>query len=283
MYTHNCNQTPQRTAAGHTPRRTCLAAALFVLLSAGWFAAPCDAGADVSVAISDNVVILDSLCRSGVIELVNLGDEPTEFRLSVDESLVGTPTDASTMLRWAPRRALVPAHQTRPVRIAARPTPQLPPGEYVFRVGVTAEVKPVARKRRAGNFGEIEVPPDAIAVTIPIVPTLPVTVYLRHEITPPMIDIQPLVLTPDDERVMGYFPVRKRNPEYSFVGQVQVVEAASGELINSGRLHLKPGNPGSRVNMPRAKVPLKAGSRYCVLVWDHFPGEGEPTALSCGQ
>jgi hypothetical protein len=236
--------------------------------------------ATVSVALSDNLVILDSKARSGMIELINLGADPTEFRLKVDESLLGTPTDASSMLRWAPARSQVPAHQTRPVRISARPTPELAPGEYIFRVGVTCEAKPVLRKPKAGGEEIVE---DGIAVTIPIVPTLPITVYLRHDIEPPMLEVESLVLTPEDTAVMGYFPVRKKNPEYSFVGQVQVVEEQSKKIINSGRLHLSPGKPGSRVNMPRPETPLVEGTRYCVRVWDHFPGEGEPLVESCGQ
>ncbi len=236
--------------------------------------------AGVSVALSDNVVILDSTSRSGMIELVNLGSEPTEFRLKVDETLVDSPTDASKMLRWAPARAMVPAHQTRPMRISARPSPDLAPGEYVFQVGVTAEARPVPRKPRPG---EVEVPPDGLAVTIPIVPTLPITVYLRHEIDPPMLEVEPLVLTPEDDGVLGYFPVRKHHPAYSFVGQVQVVEEGTEKVINSGRLHLKPGSPGSRVSMPRGNVPLESNGRYCVRVWDSFPGEGPAKVESCGH
>lgn len=240
------------------------------------------AAAGVSVALSDNLIILDSKNRSGMIELVNLGDEPTEFRLKVDESLVGTPNDASSMLRWAPARSLVPAHQTRPVRVSARPTPELAPGEYIFRVGVTAEVKPVPRKPKPGEK-DIEAPPDGLAVTIPIIPTLPVTVYLRHEIPPPMLEVDSLILTPEDEKVLGYFPVRKHNPAHSFVGQVQVVEADTSNVVNSGRLHIAQGKPESRVNMPRGKVPVNSGTRYCVRVWDHFPGEGPAQVESCGQ
>jgi len=236
---------------------------------------------DISVALSDNLIILDSKSRSGMIEVVNLGDEPTEFRLKVDETLLGTPNDASSMLRWAPARTLVPAHQTRPVRVAARPTPELAPGEYIFRVGVTAEAKPVARKPKPGE--DIEAPPDGLAVTVPIVPTLPVTVYLRHDIPPPALEVEPLVLTPGDEDVLGYFPVRKHNPAHSFVGQVQVAEMGTGKIANSGRLHIAQGKPGSRVNMPRGKVQVDNTATYCVRVWDHFPGEGPPQVESCGK
>jgi hypothetical protein len=238
--------------------------------------------AAVSVALSDNLVILDSRARSGMIELVNLGADPTEFRLKVDESLVGTPNDASSMLRWAPARAQVPAHQTRPVRISARPTPELEPGEYIFRVGVTCEAKPVVRKPKPGEE-DVDVPSDGIAVTIPIIPTLPITVYLRHEIDAPMVEAESLVLTPDDPSAMGFFPVRKKNPAYSFVGQVQVVEESTKKVINSGRLHIAQGKAESRVSMPRPETALVEGARYCVRIWDHFPGVGEAMVESCGR
>lgn len=254
---------------------------IFIFSLGCWLVASA-AQAQVSVALSDNLLVLDSQTRSSMFELVNLGSEPTEFRLETDKLLLGTKEDASTIIRWAPARALVPANRTVPVRVAARPTPGLAAGEYIFRVGVTAEAKPVPRRPRPGD--PAEAPPDGIAVTIPIVPTLPVTVYLRHNIEAPMIDIEPLVLTPDDKEVMGYFPVTKRNPAYSFVGQVLVLDKATGQRINSGRLHLRQGgSAGSRVNMPRAQTPLQAGAQYCLQVWDHFPGKGEPKLVVCGS
>lgn len=239
------------------------------------------AQAQVSVALSDNLLILDSQTRSSMFELVNLASEPTEFRLETDKLLLGTKEDASKIIRWAPARSLVPANRTVPVRVSARPTPELAAGEYIFRVGVTAEVKPVPQRPRPG---EVEAPPDGIVVTIPLVPTLPVTVYLRHHIEAPMIDVEPLVLTPDDPEMMGYFPVKKRNPAHSFVGQVLVFEKTTGQRINSGRLHLRQGGgAGSRVSMPRGKTPLQVGAQYCLQVWDHFPGKGEPALVVCGS
>lgn len=238
--------------------------------------------AQVSVALSDNLLVLNSQTRSSMFELVNLGSEPTEFRLTTDKLLLGTKEDASKIIRWAPARALVPANRTIPVRVSARPTPGLAAGEYIFRVGVTAEAQPVPRRPRSGDTAEA--PPDGIAVTIPLVPTLPVTVYMRHQIEAPMIDVEPLVLTPDDKEIMGYFPVTKRNPAYSFVGQVLVLEKSTGQRINSGRLHLRQGGTGSsRVSMPRGQTPLQAAAQYCLQVWDHFPGKGEPTLVVCGS
>ena len=236
--------------------------------------------AQVSVAISDNIIVLDDKSRSGAFELVNLGQDPTEFRLSVNEKLVGTPTDASKIIRWSPARSLVSGNRTTAVRISARPTPQLTANEYVFELGVTAEVQPLPKAPKAG---EVEAPPDALAMKIPVVPTLPVTVYLRHQIEAPRIDAEALQLTPDDKDMMGYFPVKKRNKDHSFVGQIEVIEKASGKKIVGGRLHLKQGTESTKVNMPRGDAPLVAGAVYCLKLWDHFPATTDPYAVVCGN
>ena len=236
--------------------------------------------AQVSVAFSDNIIVLDDKSRSGAFELVNLGSDPTEFRLSINDKLVGTPNDASKIIRWSPARSLVSGNRTTAVRISARPTPQLAANEYIFELGVTAEVQPLPKTPKAG---EEEAPADALAMKIPVVPTLPVTVYLRHQMEAPKIDAQPLQLTPNDKEMMGYFPVKKRNKDHSFVGQVEVIEKASGKKIISGRLHLKQGTESTKVNMPRGDVPLAAGAVYCLRIWDSFPATTEPYSVVCGN
>lgn len=250
-----------------------------LVLCLGLFAT-CNSFAQVSVALSDNIIVLDDKSRSGAFELVNLGQDPTEFRLSVNEKLIGTPSDASKIIRWSPSKSLVSGNRTTAVRISARPTPQLSPNEYVFELGVTAEVQPLPKAPKAG---EVEAPPDALAMKIPVVPTLPVTVYLRHQIEAPRIDAQPLQLTPEDKDMMGFFPVKKRNKDHSFVGQIEVVEKSSGKKIVGGRLHLKQGTESTKVNMPRGDTPLVAGAVYCLKIWDHFPATTDPYAVVCGN
>lgn len=237
------------------------------------------AGQGVSVALSDNLAVLDERNRSTAIELVNLGADPTEFRLTVDPDIAGTDIDGRSVIRWSPSRALAAPHTTVPVRIAVRPPADLPPGEYMLRAGVTAEVQ----RPPPIDTGLDDAPPDGIAVTIPVVPTLPIMVYFRHRISPPMIDSEPLVLTPDDADSMGYFPVVKRHPEYSFVGQVQVVDADSRQVINGGRLHLKPGSASSQVRMPRPAEAIEQSGRYCLLIWDHWPAQGPAQQEVCGS
>lgn len=234
----------------------------------------------VSVALSDNLLVLDQRQRSGTIELINLGADPTEFSLSViggeDSEL-----DGAKLIRWSPQRALAPAHRTIPFRVAARPPSDLPVGEYLIRVGVRAERQ--APPSLDNDIPESNEPEPGIAVMVPIVPVLPVTVYYRHGIEAPMLDVEPLVETPDDERFIGYFPVRKLQPQYSFVGTVQVIEKNTKTVINRGRLHLRQGAVGSEVKMPRGEQVMLDGGVYCIQIWDHFPGEGQPNAEVCSD
>lgn len=234
----------------------------------------------VSVALSDNLIVLEQRSRSGTIELVNLASDPTEFRVSI-LGVSDSEVDGSALIRWAPQRALAPANRTAPFRVSARPPGDLPPGEYLIRVGVTAAVQAPPPLPRETN--ENEEPEQGIAVVVPIVPTLPVTVYYRHGIETPMVDAQPLVETPDDENFIGYFPVVKQQPEYSFVGTVQVVEKTTKTLINRGRLHLRQSTERSNVRMPRGEQTMIENGVYCLQIWDHWPGQGTPTTEVCSE
>jgi len=231
------------------------------------------------VTLSDDVIVLDEHTRSGSIDLVNLGADPMEFTLKVDDEAKGAAPDGTPLIRWTPTRSLVPANRSVAMRVAARPPANLPPGEYVFRVGVTASVQ---RPKMAPGEEE-KAAEKGIAVTIPVVPILPVTVYVRHKIETPMIDVKPLILTPEDKKIAGYFPVTKRMPGVSFVGQIQLVEQSSGKVVSRGRLVLAPAKNSSQVSMPRGETPMIKGARYCLRVWDHFPGEGDPKLEVCGQ
>ena len=257
-----------------------LALQLIVLIVTGFLVGQASAGDGAfRVTLSDDVIVLDEHSRSGSIDLVNLGEDPMEFTLKVDDEAKGAAPDGTPLIRWTPTRSLVPANRSVAMRVAARPPANLAPGEYIFRVNVTASVQ---RPKMTPGAEEKEAE-KGIAVTIPVVPVLPVTVYVRHKIETPMIDAKPLVLTPEDKKIAGYFPVTKRMPGVSFVGQIQLVEQGSGKVVNQGRLVLAPATDTSKVSMPLGKIPLEKGARYCLRVWDHFPGEGAPKLEVCGQ
>lgn len=229
----------------------------------------------LSVALSDNVLVLNDTDRSASLELVNLGQLPTEFALQSVKMVMNAKTqDGSEFIRWAPQRAKVPANQTMPMRISARQLDKLPPGEYMLKLNVSALTRPGPEAKTADKA-------QGVAVTIPIMPVLPVTVYLRHGIDTPGIRAQKLVYTPKDREYLGYFPVTKTVPGQSFVGQIQVINQATGDVLSSGRLHLRPTTNESVVRMPRGKFTDGAAGTYCLKIWDHFPAKGNPIQEQC--
>ncbi len=260
----------------YTLRSLLMMTSLGLMLSSGYAVAE---SSGVSVALSDNLIVLDNRTRSGSIELVNLASDPTEFTISV-LSVKNTELDGESLLRWAPRRTLAPAHRTASFRVSARPPGDLPAGEYLIRVGVTSKLQspPPVPKEFKNADGVMEL---GLSAVVPIVPTLPVTVYYRHGIETPMIDAGALVLTPDNPEQIGYFPVTKREPKYSFVGAVQIVERSTGTVINQGRLHLAQGLATSNVNMPRGKQTMMAGGVYCLRIWSNWPMKGKADQEVC--
>ena len=240
----------------------------------------------LSVALSDNLIVLTDQQRSGMLELVNLGDDPIEFNIKTAESANGTLKDGTNILRWAPARTLVQPHRTAAMRVSSRITDEMPPGEYVFRARVST-VYHQAEKRAVPGLpsSEDESAKNVLSVSIPVTPTLPVTVYMRHGIAPPTIEVKPFVSTPDDPKWMGYFPVQKVHPQYAFVGYVQVIDKVNGAILNGGRLHLPPGdatpvdNTHVRIEWPAKRE--SASGQYCLRVWDQFPKNGLPAKEKC--
>lgn len=233
----------------------------------------------VTVSISDNMIILDSNIRSGQIDLVNGSDDPMEFTVLPALEEAGIVNPAAPVLRWAPERSVAPAHRSQAFRVAARPTPELTPGEYAYQFKVRAQIQREAPDLLVATDEATQ--ETVISGFVPVVPLLPVTVYLRYGIEAPRVDLRPLTLTPDDPESLGYFMAVKQHPDRSFVGTIKVVDADTGVELSSGRLHL--GQQGSEVKvaMPRGLFPTGKGANYCLRVWDHFPSRGEPYANSC--
>jgi len=261
-------------------RRCCgfvLLILLFLSFAAGAQEIPAPGG--ISVAISDNLIVIDGRSRSGQIDLVNGGGDPMEFTVFPMKDPHGIVASAEPILRWAPERSVAPAHRSLAFRVLARPTPDLEPGEYAYQFGVRAQVQRDAPPIQVRQ-GE-EDPEPLIAASVPVVPVLPVTVYVRHRIDTPRVDPEPLVLTPEDPDNLGYFKVVKQRPDVSFIGQIQVVDSVSGEILSSGRLHLAQQGSNAKVSMPRVFYPADRAGGYCLRLWDHFPGEGDPYASLC--
>lgn len=234
---------------------------------------------EITVSLSDNMIIVDDQLRSGQIDLVNGSDAPVEFIVLPMLENAKIVNLAAPVLRWAPERSVAPPRRSRAFRVAARPTPELMPGEYAYQFKVRAQlqrdVPDILVETDDATKGQV------ITALLPVVPLLLVTVYLRHRIKAPRVDLRSLTLTPDDPESLGYFMAVKQHPDRSFVGTVQMVDADTGVELSSGRLHLGQEGDQAKVAMPRGLFPTGKGANYCLRVWDHFPSQGEPYANSC--
>ena len=257
------------------------------LVSAATSAAICAPSANaqdrgrVSVAISDNMIIIDAKTRSGQIDLINGSDDPVEFTVlpAPEGPMARIVNSAGPVLRWAPERSVAPAHRSQAFRVAARPTPELAPGEYAYQFLVRSKLQSSVPELL---FQTDEATQETIMTgVIPLVPMLPVTVYLRYGIETPRVDVRPLTLTPDDKESLGYFLAVKQHPDRSFVGTIEVVDADTGAELSRGRLHLGQEGSDARVTMPRGNFPSGKAADFCLKVWDQFPAQGEPYANSC--
>lgn len=230
--------------------------------------------AQLSVTISDNVVILDEKRKSGSIDLVNLGSDPVEFSVSaLDDNRTAS---GEELIRWAPSRVLVPANRSARLRIMARNTASISGDEQLFRLGITAAVQQATRP-----INQTEDTTDAVAVTVPVIPTLPLFVYVRNNNIENLIRLESFVTTPDHERFAGYFPISKSAANRSFVGQVKVINKATNEILSEGRVHLPQGTEKSLVQVLRIETNSITPITHCIQLWDQYPGQGNPSQTVC--
>lgn len=237
----------------------------------------------VSLSLSDNLVVLTDQQRSAALELVNLGDDLLEFNLTASEQANGKLRDGTTIIRWAPERALVQPHRAVPMRVSSRVLPDMPPGEYVFKAFVKTTPHE-AEKRAPTQEKPGEAMSSSLSVSVAVSPSLPITVYVRHKIPPNMLEASAFVTTPEDARYIGYFPVKKRVPLQSFVGRVQAIDKLTSAVLNEGRLHLPPSDAiidTNNVRIMRTADNSKTTGPYCLRVWDTFPASGPPVQEFC--
>ncbi len=226
--------------------------------------------AQLSVAISDNVLIINEKKRSGSIDLVNLGLDPVEFTVS--------PIDgrANEFIRWSPSRVLVPANRSARLRVMSMQKIETSNDERLVRLGITAEVKRAPEPVRRNEDGT-----DAVAVTVPVVPTLPLFVYIRSSSNVNKITLDAFVATSEDGKYSGYFPISKAVVGWSFVGEVKVIDAYTGETLSEGRVHLPQGTEKSIVRVIRSDKEQGKHVSPCIQLWDQYPAVGEPLITTC--
>ncbi|QIQ88269.1 MAG: molecular chaperone [Erythrobacter sp.] len=157
-------------------------AAVLAAASSIAIAPPVSAQGDLLVAPTR--VILDGRRGTEVI-LSNIGDEEATYRIGLElrrmlengRLVPVEETDANDkekaalgMIRYAPRRIVLPPGQPQAVRLAARPGADLPDGEYRVHMSFRAIPKPRAltAEERASDQVSIQLIP-IYGVTIPII------------------------------------------------------------------------------------------------------------------
>lgn len=230
--------------------------------------------AQVSVSISDNVVVLDDKQKTGSIDLVNLGLDPVEFTVRTLEN-----NDNNALIRWAPSRVLVQPNSAARLRVMARPNVKSDVEEVLIKLGITSEVKRPPRTAEQAKVDEAA--NEAIAVTVPIVPTLPMFVYFRNKVLETPIVMGKFVATPNDQRIVGYFPVNKPDASKSFVGQARIINKENGQILDQGRLHLTYGTETTNVQVLRTNSSTDEAVLQCLQLWNQFPGQGVPAQTVC--
>jgi len=139
------------------PRR--LAGLLLAAFGIG-IALPVPLAAQGDLLIAPTRLVLDGR-RGGEVILSNIGDEEATYRVTlelrrmtpdgelepVEESGANlTEKAALEMIRYAPRRVILPPGEPQAIRISARPGAELPDGEYRVHMSFAAlpKVRPVA-------------------------------------------------------------------------------------------------------------------------------------------
>lgn len=156
-------------------------------LSLGLAALPARAQGDLLVAPTR--VVLTGGGSTEVI-LSNIGTQPATYRISLELRRMTAEGDlddvgdaeanalekaALEMIRYAPRKIVLPPNQPQSVRISARPAPEVPDGEYrvhmLFR-GVPDDTAPVDDTKtvtsQAANGVTIKLQP-IYGITIPVI------------------------------------------------------------------------------------------------------------------
>jgi hypothetical protein len=153
---------------------------------AATFAMPAPLAAQGDLLIAPTRLVLDGR-RGGEVILSNVGSEEATYRVDLElrrmtpegELVPVEDVDADVsekaaleMIRYAPRRVVLPPNEPQAIRISARPAPELPDGEYRVHMSFAAipkvqAVAPTDSGAPAGGFAINLVP--IYGITMPII------------------------------------------------------------------------------------------------------------------
>jgi hypothetical protein len=148
-------------------------------------AIPAPAGAQGDLLIAPTRLVLDGR-RGGEVTLANIGDEEATYRVTLELRRMTPEGDlepvaegdatvnekaALEMIRYAPRRVVLPPSQPQAIRITARPGAELPDGEYRVHMSFAAipKVRPIEPAAEGAGAGLVIELTPIYGITMPII------------------------------------------------------------------------------------------------------------------
>ncbi|RDC61140.1 hypothetical protein HME9302_02359 [Alteripontixanthobacter maritimus] len=204
-------------------------------------AAPVPVAAQGDLLVAPTRVILDGRRGTEVI-LSNIGSEEATYRISLvlrrmnaSGTLVEVSPDeaneleeaALSMVRYAPRRIVLPPGQPQAVRIAARPSTDLPDGEYRAHMSFQSIPKAAPLTEQGSN-------PEGVSLRLIPIYGVTIPIIIRHgEVAATVALANPRVTT--DVNGSLFHLDMQRSGESSTYGELRVLKQGSDEPIYMAR------------------------------------------------
>lgn len=237
-------------------RRFVRSAAFVAAVSTLSLSAPANAQGDLLVAPTR--VILDG-SRGTQVVLSNIGADEATYRIGLElrrmtengrlvpvEKTDANDTEeaALAMIRYAPRRIVLPPGQPQAVRLAARPGAELPDGEYRVHMSFKAIPKPRQVTETAASESE--------GVAIQLIPIYGVTIpiIVRHGRVEAQVGMaQPRVIQTEDGPQLAL--TMSRSGDSSTYGELRVTKrGVSDPIVISRGLAIYPELGTREVQIP---------------------------------
>lgn len=242
-----------------------------LFLSSGWLYALAGLGAarggTPGLQLSDDVLVLSGSRPTACLTLLNAGRSPLELATRLLPP-GGGPAGLRPLLCAPPARLALPPRGRLRLPLRALFPAALPAGEWCFTLRLRA---------RTLTGGPASARDDPL-------PALPVSIYVRHAVGPPGVHAGPLQLCFGDRRGVARVRLSKTGPDSAargFVGEVQLIDKASGRRFSGGRVHMPPGCGEAELWLPRGPLSPRPGRGVCLRLWDHYPAHGAPRLERC--
>lgn len=238
-----------------------------------------------SLMISATTVVLSDQARAGSVsvgggnfQITSIAVDDVAFAQTPEGQLQSVtaqegPHDAATFIRYGPRRVVAQAGRALPVRLAARPPADLPPGEY--RMHLRARV--LHQSEDSAPYDDLpEGSEGHVSARIPIRLARAVRVLYRHHVEPQPGRLVSVEVTRHDDASLALVLEVAREGKTSLIAEYQpYVRTADGRELALGdwrRLSIYAELDSRRVSHTLDAHAVPADALVCVRLRHTDPG-----------